>query len=155
MSVGEGGTQWEPSRLRRLLLGAGVGDRHGYRELARQSGHRLSRTTWSRLVAPIPLGQRGARYAVEDLQAVAETLRRVGERVTLRQLELAVLADLGYALATSSDDLAEWLARLQSLSHHELLRLNQEVALLLAPDGPADASERPRAPVDRADPARG
>lgn len=140
MNVEDSGTQWEPSHLRRLLLAAGVGSRHGYRELARKSGHRLSREYWRRLVLPIPAGQRGSQYADEDLHAVAETLRRAGERITLSQIERAYLADRGYAQALSGDDLSEVRARLSSLSMVDLLALNLEVAQLLAPVGEANQS---------------
>jgi hypothetical protein len=140
MSGEDSGTQWEPSHLRSLLTGAGVGGRHGYRELARQSGHRLSREYWRRLVLPIPAGERGTLYAEEDLRAVAETLRKVGETITFGQIERAFLADRGYKQAVSGDDLTEVLARVQGLSHSDQLRLIQEVALLLAPDGDADHS---------------
>lgn len=147
MSVESSGTQWEPSHLRRLLLGVGVGGKHGYRELARQSGHRLSREYWRRLVLPIPVGERGKLYAVEDLKVAAETLRKVGETITFGQIERAFLADRGYEQAVSGDDLSEVLARVQGLSQTDQLRLIQEVAQLLAPDGLADQS-RTSAPAD-------
>ena len=143
MSVGDDGTQWEPSHLRRLLLAAGVGSRHGYRELARQSGHRLSREYWRRLVLPIPAGQRGTLYADEDLHAVAATLQRVGERITFSQIQRAFLADRGYEQAFSGDDLAEVMARLPRLTTVELLRLNLELAQLLAAVGEANQSPMP------------
>lgn len=155
MAKDHGGAVSEPSHLRRHLLAAGAGNGFSYRQLERASGYRVKKDTWSRLVAPIPPGQRGKRWPFKTLTAAAETLRKLGSTVTVSQLERAMLADLGYAQAVSGDDLSEVLARVAGLSHTDQLRLIQEVALMLAPDGAADQPASPRASVPRSDPSRG
>ncbi len=90
--------------LRRLLLDLGVGQPGmSQRALAKASGDRLSKDTWWRMTKPIPPGERGHRWKVEDLRVVADTLRKVGARVSFEQIERAALADLGYGHAAGSD----------------------------------------------------
>lgn len=134
-----GGAGFAPSHLRRHLLDAGVTVMWTSREMARRSS--LSKDTWARMMRPIPAGERGHRWGIDVLQEVHDTLRRVGStRVpSVEQLERAVIADLGYTQAVTGDDLPEVLARARGLSLANLLRLNQEIALLLASEQPVEA----------------
>lgn len=132
--------QWEPSHLRAMLTDAGVGSRVPIREVARKSGQRLNREWVRLLLQPIPAGQRGPRYDVEHLQSLAETLRRLDVHVTFRQIEQAVLADLGYPSAvsgyadtTSGDQLPVILDMVEQLSDADRRRLLVHLSGLLAP----------------------
>lgn len=154
MADSRSGAESATAHLRTLLLGLGVGGKWSLRELARQSDRALTKDMLARMTAPIPAGQRGHRWKIESLQALADTLRSVGIAVTVGQLERAVMADLGYVSAASGDDLGDVLALVEGFSRADLARLLQEVAFLLAPDGAAD-QPRTRAPVFRADPPRG
>lgn len=138
MAREQGDAHSAPSHLRRLLLDAGVGSQFTLRQLAKTSGYRLSKDWWARVTAPIP--PRGHNVKADALRIAADTLRQLGSPVTFEQLDRAMLADRGHIPAASGDDLSEVLARVQNLSHADQLRLIQEVALLLAPDSPADHS---------------
>lgn len=126
------GTRTASSHLRKLLVDAGVGTTWCYRELERQSGHRLSREYWRRLVLPIPAGERGHRWKVDDLRIVADTLRRVGARASFEQIERAVLTDLGYTQTVAGNDYVETAAKAAGLSQQDRLRLISELAAGLA-----------------------
>jgi len=126
-----------PHALRSSLLDAGVGGRHSCRELARRSGGRVPAQDWALLVASIPAGHVGLRWDDETLEVVADTLHRLGEQVTADQLQRAKLADLGYIVTTSDDDLGEHVAKLRAMGEPDLRRLRhllQEVDQLLSPE---------------------
>ncbi|MGH7748847.1 MAG: hypothetical protein ACREQ5_29410 [Candidatus Dormibacteria bacterium] len=132
---------WAPSYLRRLLLEVGVGSRVSIRELARQSGRRLNREWVRLLLQPIPAGQRGTRYDYEDIEVLAEVLRRLNVPVTARQLDRAVMADLGFPSAVSDhaatsgtgNRLDEILTMIEQLTDADRRRLLVRLSVLLAP----------------------
>jgi hypothetical protein len=133
-------TAWAPSHLRQLLKELGVGSQVSIREVARRSGRRLNREWVRELLQPIPAGQRGIRYDYKLIEALADTLRHLGIPVTARQLDQAVLADLGYPMAVSDhtavsgeDRLAEILTQIEALSDADRRRLLVHLSSLLAP----------------------
>jgi hypothetical protein len=114
------------SHLRELLLDAGVTTKWSTRELARRSDYKLSKDFWWRVATPIPPGQRGCRWDIDDLKVAADTLTRLGASVTFARIERAVLADLGYSsdrvtdlaqsLASVIGDLVDRVAALEALT---------------------------------------
>lgn len=133
-------TPWAPSHLRQLLKELGVGSKVSIREVAKRSGRRLGREWIRQLLQPIPAGQRGIRYDYKLIEALADTLRNLGIPVTARQLDQAVLADLGYPMAVSDhtavsgeDRLAEILTKIEALSDADRRRLLVHLSTLLAP----------------------
>lgn len=118
------------SHLRRLLLAAGVGSRHGYRELERRSGHRLSRESWRRMVQPRSPDRPPVMHSTEDLRVAADTLRELGERITFEQVERAFLADRGYEVVPNDFD--DVLSLLPFLNREQLVTLLLHVAALIS-----------------------
>lgn len=152
MAARDGSDAASRGHLRRLLLSLGVGQRGrgmSQRALAKASGYELSKDTWQRMTRPIPPGQIGPNWGRDVLEVAAATLRKLGAAVTVEQLDWAMMRDRGHIPGVSGDDLfARAMALIQSLDHDDLLRLNQEVALLLAPTRRTDQSPPLSAPMD-------
>lgn len=117
--------------LRRVLLDAGVTTRWSTRDLQAMSGDRINHEMWARMTRKIPRGKRGSRWAPWILQVAAETLRKAGADVTLRQLEDAANTDFGY-LSYRTDlsgdgSVAEVLALIPGLSADDALVVAEEL----------------------------
>lgn len=128
------------SHLRALLQDAGVGSKVSIRDVAKNSRQQLNREWIRLLLQPIPAGERGHRYDVENLRALAETLQCLDIKVTFGQIEHAVLADLGFPMAVSSytetsqgDLLSEVLQLIELLSDRDRRVVLMRLSTLLAP----------------------
>lgn len=135
--------------LRSVLLSLGVGGPGmSQRALAKASGGLLSKDTWYRMTKPIPPGEIGHNWGQDILKAAADTLRKKGVAVTWQQLDWAMMRDRGHVPGFAGDDVvAQVRSLLYSLSHDDLIRLNQELALLLAAARRTDPSPQATTPV--------